>query len=349
MHPMDLSDILSPCTVAAFLTENFGVAVLHVPGSAEKFASLFPGMNATQVLREPDVASRVKELSDGAGITVERVDEVLPGVTGLAQRLERTLEAPIRGHLVAGPGGFSLRREESDVLILQIIGQNRWKVHGNADSQPSPQPTWGAPLNEGDVLYIPRGWWHEAAQGSSHGLRLIMAIDNPTGLDFLNFLIAIVKEQDCFRKDVPRFAGPGAQATYLSEIQEAVMRGCGSRGIIERFSRHLNKAAAPRPVVGVSWSPAVSNDLLITLAAPRNLRIQRQTNDTICFTTNRRRLLFPEDAAPLLHYLSDNQPVSIARFYNDFEGEFDREELSEFLSVLTAEQVFVLREPNAAE
>jgi hypothetical protein len=268
-------------------------------------------------------------------------------VTALAQRLERTLEAPIRANLYAGAGGFPLHRNDEDALILQIAGQNQWAVHGVAAQEPNEKPAAEIPLKEGDALYLPQGCWHSAAASKHPTLQLTLSIHNPTGIGLLKWMTELLKHQESFQAAIPRFAGPAVQTEYIATIRRTIAGLCREPGLLERHGRYLNNTAPRRPAAGVPWSPELSGEVLITLAAPRRLRVRRADKNTIDLKIEGERSTFPEDAAQLFHYLSDHAPVSISAFYQCFEGEFEREELTEFLAVLSQGGVIGLNEPDS--
>lgn len=74
-----------------------------------------------------------------------------------------------------GNGSFGRHWDTHDVFAIQLIGQKRWKIylptfelplsiHSSKEHKPEcpSQPFMEKTLHEGDVLYLPRGWWHEA-------------------------------------------------------------------------------------------------------------------------------------------------------------------------------------------
>ncbi|WP_443191995.1 JmjC domain-containing protein [Pseudomonas indica] len=74
-----------------------------------------------------------------------------------------------------GDGSFGKHWDTHDVFALQLIGRKRWKLYKPTFEHPlahqkstgrkseCPQePVLDTVLEAGDLLYIPRGWWHEA-------------------------------------------------------------------------------------------------------------------------------------------------------------------------------------------
>src|SRR3954447_25888016 len=133
--------------------------------------------------RRPDLrvprlrsASLTKHLRDGATLIVDAVDELCQPVTELAEDMECALRTRIQVNMYAGwrrSHGFDLHWDDHDVLILQVSGRKHWKVYPMSRAHPLPQdntrkfpppdaPLWEGLLDDGSMLYIPRGWWHVA-------------------------------------------------------------------------------------------------------------------------------------------------------------------------------------------
>ena len=293
-------------SVPDFLAESFGAAPLHVPGPATRFAPL-----------------------------AAAEDEASPALTALAHNLELDLEAPVRAAFRADWAGLPLHHGEQDLLVLQIAGQDAWRVHGRESGQPAAEPTWEAVLEEGGALYVPRGCWYSAAPRRTPSRNLTLHIENPTGADLLVWLSDKLKLHEAFAADIPRFAGPAAKSAYLVAMRHAITHAFRLPHLIERYSQRLNEKAAIRSVSGSRWSERESREGCIAFSTPRRPTIRRRDNETIFILAGGVDFLFPTEAAPLLQFLIDKAPVPVAEFYAQFEGEFDRDEISEFLSVLS--------------
>lgn len=342
--------MLGPCTVAAFLDNYFGRSFLHVPGSPEKFSALLPLAAIDSMLADRNPALQVHRAGEtyaSSAVVIERVDEIHEPVAVLSRHLECALEASIRAKLHVLSNHAPVRRLEQDEIILQVAGESGCTVHGNAGELGDQPPVWEGPLKIGDALYIPRGWWLEPASRGQQSVQLSFVIENPTGADLLDWLAGQVKQHQAFRTDIPRFADPATRADYVTGLRKILARALRAPGLLERYRYEVNAKAPARPQSGLPWSPAASAGHLIAILTPRHVRIRRADNETIFFASNGRRVTLPQEAAPLLQYLCDKSPVSISDFYRSFEGEFDREELADFLSALSRDGIIGLREPDS--
>jgi hypothetical protein len=254
--------------------------------------------------------------------------------------LGQELEAPIRTHMHSG---VVLARQEQDGILLQSDGDSECKVYGNLHEVADPA-VWDGLLKQGDALYIPRGWWlGVAAAGSQVGF----AIENPTGADLLDWMVKHIKQLEAFQTDIPRFADMATKADYAAGLRKALAGVFRRPALFEAWRRETNLSATPQDGSKIPWSDSASDDHLIAILAPRKIRIKRVDAGTILLVTMGKRLAFPEEAAAMLHYLADKAPVTILEFYKTFEGEFDRDELSDFLSVLSKDGIIGLREPRS--
>jgi hypothetical protein len=98
----------------------------------------------------------------------------------------------------------------------------------------------------------------------------------------------------------------------------------------------------------VAWRQDLPGSHRIVLASRRYPRVRRLNDTMIYLSVTGKDLPFSSDIAPPILYLLDKAPVRMADFYRDFAGEFDREKLSELLSVLSANGVVAFAAPDEA-
>ena len=98
--------------------------------------------------------------------------------------------------------GFSRHWDDHDVVIVQIAGEKSWEVRGpsrpapmyrdaEANTSPSEDVVWSGIMRCGDVMHIPRGFWHQATradQGEGYSLHLTFGFVKRTGVDWLTWV-----------------------------------------------------------------------------------------------------------------------------------------------------------------
>ena len=113
----------------------------------------------------------------------------------------------------AASQGFSIHYDPHDVFILQLEGRKHWRLYGRhvkfpveGPLAPIPKQEAGVPQREflvapGDLIYIPRGFLHDAETGKDSSLHITLSVECATWRD----LIAEVLSSDPrFRQSLPR-------------------------------------------------------------------------------------------------------------------------------------------------
>ena len=102
-----------------------------------------------------------------------------------------------------------------DVFAVQLFGRKRWILKAPSFDLPLyMQQTKDMPCIEepeeiymdiviepGDILYVPRGWWHNPIPIGEETFHLAVGTFAPTGFDFLNWLMNYMPEIEACRKN----------------------------------------------------------------------------------------------------------------------------------------------------
>jgi hypothetical protein len=307
-----LGDLLAPLAVAEFLDAWYGIRPLHVPGAPGRFESLTAGR---------------------------------PGIAALARRLEFELEAPVTVEPARGekdPPAPAAR----DTLALQLAGETRWSVYPDLSGAPGGEACCEAVVAAGGLLYVPRGFWM-GAKSTAESTACHFAIGNPTGVEMVDWIAGVLRRDAAFQRDIPRFAGPAAQADWQDAVCNSIAALCGIPGLTQRYARHLNESLPPHAPSGVPWSEELSLDHVIEIASRRPWTLRRASEGVVYLVSNGKPLVFDDAAVPLLEFLTTAAPVSLDTFYEMFAAEFDRVEMSEFLSVMAANGLISMQAPGS--
>ncbi|WP_051812506.1 cupin domain-containing protein [Kitasatospora sp. MBT63] len=127
-------------------------------------------------------------LDDGASLLMRRIDQWHGPTRDLLAQLSAELQLAVEAFcFVTPPGtqGVPLHRDDADVLVLQLNGSKSWAVHegpadghwrhGRVDGEP-PAEVLRTTLRAGEVLYIPRGFAHQAVGNAGLSVHLSLTI-----------------------------------------------------------------------------------------------------------------------------------------------------------------------------
>lgn len=266
-------------------------------------------------------------LREGATLVVDSFDELHEPVDELAADLERALRERVQVNLYASFGptkGFDTHWDDHDVLVVQVHGSKHWRVFGPTREHPTrrdvaqPDAPGGAPdhdfvLTAGDVLHVPRGWWHDANATEGASLHLTFGINTSTGADFLGWLADELRAHDVVRQDLPRFAGPEIRAQRVKELADLVATALAEPDALDRYFAARDATASPRTWGGLPFSvnASVPDDPAMTV----RLQVPRATlttsGDTVQLAGDDRCCTFAAPAAPVLRALIDGAPRTV--------------------------------------
>lgn len=140
-------------------------------------------------------------MSNGATLVLNRIDWKSPEIRKLCMEVSHFVgEQTVGNGYVAfgGEGTFGKHWDTHDVVILQTLGRKKWQVFRPTFEMPlSSQtsidrkgdcpvhPVWEGFLEEGDLLYIPKGWWHEALPMDQETFHVSVGIHSPLIIDYV--------------------------------------------------------------------------------------------------------------------------------------------------------------------
>ncbi|MFG2739194.1 cupin domain-containing protein [Streptomyces chartreusis] len=176
------------------------------------------------------------QLHSGASLVLDAVDELHQPAERLAQALEGVFRGRVQINVYASwtaTEGFGTHWDDHDVIVVQLEGAKRWRLYGPTRINPlhrdteAPEPPAGEPVEEivlraGDMLYLPRGWWHAVAATEGRSLHLTCGLQTTTGADLLGWLSDRLRTSESVRAHLPVFASPQEQAAYLELLRKEV-------------------------------------------------------------------------------------------------------------------------------
>jgi ribosomal protein L16 Arg81 hydroxylase len=223
----------------------------------------------------------VKQLANGATLILNHADETYSPLRDLASTLERFFRATVVVNLYAGwktDPGFTMHFDDQDTFILQVYGRKQWQVWTptrqhplRPDIEPVPKPEgtpcWEGILNDGEALFMPRGWWHVAYPLNEPCLHLTVSIVSHTGVDFLKWVAEQMRVSVDVRNNLPVHGSQAEQDSYLDTLRQQIEQLLVP-GILEKFlssweARRLQRPDFILPFLGADTSLAAASKELL--------------------------------------------------------------------------------------
>lgn len=185
-----------------------------------------------------DPLAVTKLFRSGVTIVLDQMQRRLPALGELCRDLESELGIAFQTNLYVAPpraGGFKGHYDTHDVFVLQIAGSKEWEVFESSVELPMPGQRGdknGAPagpltdrftLDAGDLVYLPRGTYHQARASDQVSLHVTLGAMLRTWCEFLLEAVSELSLRDvAFRHALPigigvgKFDRSGAQKEFQS-------------------------------------------------------------------------------------------------------------------------------------
>ncbi len=157
------------------------------------------------------------EWERGATIVLQGLHLHRPDLGAFCRSLERTLGHPAQVNAYYTPRaaqGLPVHHDTHDVFVLQVSGEKRWLVYKpvlelplrnqkyTAEMGGPGEPVHDLVLRPGGMLYLPRGWLHEALTSDSDSLHLTVGVNVVTWLDALKAALEECGGELGFRRSI---------------------------------------------------------------------------------------------------------------------------------------------------
>jgi ribosomal protein L16 Arg81 hydroxylase len=241
----------------------------------------------------------------GSTISFLFLHEHWPPLKKLCQSIAAELSAGVQVNVYLTPPnekGLKTHYDTHDVFVLQTYGAKRWRIYDSpiklplldrpyiADASKDPGvPRVEVSLNSGDLLYIPRGYLHDAVSLEASSLHLTIGIRPVTWASVIFDAVQAVIDQDSrMRESLP----PGfvldetLQRQSEAKLSELIASVCdqikpgaaiseaGNRALLARYpsleghlldlesESHLDLDTRVRRRADIQWALSVDKDYI---------------------------------------------------------------------------------------
>jgi len=188
----------------------------------------------------PDPVRVMEQIKRGATLNLLYIDGFSAELRAIANALRSALGMYTQANLYcswAGVQAFQAHCDPHDAWVFHTEGEKRWRIYKGRAEAPIrhdsfervlTQPTVAErgelaaeiTLKPGDVLYIPRGVYHEAIALSPGTLHVTFGCFGLIGLDMLNLLWPMLVREREFRAFLPRLTDVKSEQAWAKRVKE---------------------------------------------------------------------------------------------------------------------------------
>ena len=220
-----------------FFEDFFQKTSLHITGKHGRFDTLFNWDSLNVVLNSSphphptvkfaeqnnqtkpiDYIHMINLVQSGATLIVEDIDRYDANLGNFLSKFTEEMGENARFNLYLSQNetpGYGIHYDTHNFFILQLSGEKEWWVYPETVKNalfyqkkhvfkrpPEESVYFHDTLKPGDLLYVPRGHWHEAVARGGHSMHLTLAMFTKTGIDFLEWLVQEATDYEKLRSDL---------------------------------------------------------------------------------------------------------------------------------------------------
>ncbi|MFN6956042.1 MAG: cupin domain-containing protein [Acetobacteraceae bacterium] len=224
-------------------SQSLKLVLDETPVPPEEYCAPATGRDGAQLLQP--VAARVQEwIARGASVVMNDVDSLTPGLAAVSAALESAGLGKAQANVYISwqsHKAFRTHYDTHDVWAVQVEGEKTWNIWEGRAEWPIAHPVFRSQTQDhhdrargrlrqkvlmrpGDLLYLPRGWYHDALAEAPSSVHIAYGVHAPLGMDLLNILHERAIYDAEFRKPLPRQDGSAAARFALTERAAALGR-----------------------------------------------------------------------------------------------------------------------------
>lgn len=309
------------------------------PGHGERLVRTEPSGTLTErVIRltegaAVDIQMVYRHYHDGFTLVVNQVHRRSTPVGRLCRGLQAALHHRVGANLYltpAGAQGFLPHVDTHDVFVLQLEGAKEWHVANPTMMLPLPvgshQPQ-ALPdaqtyrLEPGDLLYLPRGFRHEAVTTDSSSLHLTVGIYTVRWHELCKEVLEVLAEQDVlFRHSLPpQYADDPLDMERMAQLARRLTVALADDAIVDEAKQRIaSRLVTTDASVGPSHFRSLDALARLTeesvIARPVDLLcLVRKKNDqaTIEFAGN--FVAGPQYLVTALEFVAENERFTVGQ------------------------------------
>jgi hypothetical protein len=298
-----------------------------------------------------------RELREGASLVLDSIDQLHPPIAHAADDLMRLVRelVQVNLYLVWGGGqGFDTHWDDHDTMIVQLAGSKHWTVHGpgrrypmkvdnDHDHRPPDTVVWEGTLTAGDIVHVPRGWWHAVRGTGEMSMHLTFGFTRRTGIDWANWVLEQLYAEELFRQDLPRFANATAREQHSGELIGALAKIVAEHRPSD-FLAARDRRFPRRPEINLPWPVRFelpADETMVEITSVLGLAIEQKA-DSVVLSAGGKTFRFAPVLGPLLRLLAQRRLVRLDELRA--AAGLDEASLASALELLLHHHLVVLRD-----
>ena len=331
---MSMTSVWSPQTLKLFVDRN-PVAVADYCAR-----TLALGGDGTALRPDPDLVQ--DWIGKGASVILNDIDALAAGVRQFANELQEATGGRSQANLyfsMAQRQAFGPHCDVHEVFAVHCHGEKVWNIYENREDTPINHPSFQfgdaerarragkvaeqVRMQPGDLLYIPRGRYHDALASENGALHIAFGVTLPKPLDLLAIIWEAAVQDPALRADLPHKADGETLGKLLKQVGRKVEAILGSKAAQQAAAKAVQdwpyafKSYDLESRIKTPCAPAAKPAESGSYRVSKTVRVVQQNGRPI-LTDGKQHVEVPRDIASQVRFIMSRDSVSVAALKQQF-------------------------------
>ena len=308
-----LNEILSIRT--NWHNKNFMMMLDRKPINYSEYCSLF--LETAGSFLRPDVDKVQSWISRGSSIVLNEIDSMNTGLMSVASELQSLTGGRCQGNLyfsMQSRQAFGPHCDEHDVFAIHFEGEKIWNIYENIEVNPINHPNFKysseerikkagkiidqVKLRPGDLLYLPRGQYHDALASKSGSIHVAFGLTYFKPIDLMSLLWDNMINSNYMRKDIDKSSTKQDLKNHLKSIALELEKVICTDENTEIFYDSINKW--PYKFKNYSLNNIISEGRKYKVS--KLVKIEKKGNNTF-LTDGNNKVLIPSEYLEVTNFI----------------------------------------------
>lgn len=181
-----------------------------------------------------------KLFEEGNTVVIQSGQSAFKNLADFLSRIERELMMDVNANIYITPAdsrGFDPHYDTHEVIAIQVSGTKKWNIYDLAAEAPikgmglndeqrkhylNTTPTHSITMEEGDILYLPRGVVHDAYTEDEMSIHITLGFTPLLRLSLLHQVLKKAESLSFFREPLGITADRNEQSLFMEEISKLI-------------------------------------------------------------------------------------------------------------------------------
>ena len=311
--------------------KNFKMMLDKKPINYSEYSSLF--VEPLGEVWRPDINKVQNWIAKGCSIILNDISGINSGLIKITNELQGLTNGRCQGNLyfsMESRKAFGPHCDDHDVFALHVDGEKVWNIYENTEKNPINHPIFKysedervekagklidqITLKPGDLLYLPRGQYHDALASKSGSIHIAFGLTYFKPIDLLSLMWEKFVISDCMREDFDKNSTKKELKNHLKKLSIELAKIIDNDQTVEILSENIKKW--PYHIQDYNLNNIVKEERKFKVL--KSIKIEKKGLETF-ITNGKNAVLIPKEYEDITSYIFKQEYIT----YNLINAKFN--------------------------